>query len=628
MRPHERASYDRALGLGKAAPSEGDTIRAWERFLTGEPDAATPLAQIVIASWQRSLSLGVNPASRAAPLAAQGDRFFALRHRNRDLIIAAADIFRRLGGLLAESRCMMLLTDPFGIVLETAGDPRTLGDGEAIHLGAGGQWDEATIGTNGIGTALATGRAAQVHGPEHFCEGIKGWTCAAAPIRAPGSGKILGIVDISGPPTTYQRGNLALAVAAARQIETALAAHATHERARLLERCLQAMPSLGAGDMLAIDRAGRLVFTNHPPDRLPDLPGFGPDESIQDWAARLPEALREALRVDTVQLEGRIIGALVTRAPAPSARPATPVNGAFASIIGASDAMRQMVERAQQLAARRVPLLIQGETGTGKEVLVRAIHQAAGPASPLVLFNCGAATKELLGGDLFGHVRGAFTGATQEGRAGRFELAHGGILCLDEVGELPLDMQPMLLRVLEEGVVYRLGDTTPRKIDVRVIAMTNRDLRREAAAGRFRADLFYRLNVAGIEIPPLRARAGDVELLLAHFLETLSARHGVSPRSVSSAARAALHAYSWPGNVRELRNLVEGLLLTGAGPIECQELVPEIRETSPAADNIRLDEIGRMAMRRAIEAAGGNVSEAARKLGISRSTLHRRLREG
>jgi DNA-binding NtrC family response regulator len=329
-------------------------------------------------------------------------------------------------------------------------------------------------------------------------------------------------------------------------------------------------------------------------------------------------------------LDGSTVGALIVQAQKPRPRVTAPAPAweYFAQIIGNSLAIQETVARAMQLAPRRVALLIQGETGAGKEVMVRAIHAAADPAAPLVVFNCGAATKELLAAELFGHVRGAFTGALQEGRAGRFELAHGGILCLDEIGELPLDMQPILLRVLEEGVVYRVGDATPRKVDVWLIALTNRNLRQEVAAGRFRADLFYRLSVTTIEIPPLRARPGDVEILLDHYNRTLAEKHVVSQRIFTPAARAALAAYTWPGNVRELRNMVEGLLLTGSGEVTPDEFPPEIQDAGDTAaeDEFRLDDVGRQAISRAIQTAGGNLSEAARKLGIARSTLHRRIR--
>ncbi len=609
--------------------SDRDKMWAWERFLTGEPEAAIPLGNVVVSSWQRSLKLGVDPAGRAAPIAVVGEHFAKLRHRNRDLIAASADFLRRIEDIFSGSRCMMLLTDPDGVVLEAVGDNRTMAEAERIHLIAGGQWNEAVIGTNGIGTALATGQPAQVHATEHFCEGIKRWTCAAAPVCEPGTGRILGVVDISGPPSTYQRGNLSLAVATARQIETALAERAGRERVRLLERCLQRLPSVGDANILVIDRAGRVVYANAKGEPAGQtVPGFDPDEPVDRWFDRLPARLKVGGDFDPIQLDGQTVGAMLV---VPQRRSrivpmTTPAADPFAGIIGDSAALRQMIARAKNLASRRVSLLIHGETGVGKEVLVRALHAAGDPAAPLVMFNCGAATKELIAGELFGHVRGAFTGAMQEGRAGRFELAHGGILCLDEIGELPLDMQPVLLRALEEGVVYRLGDPTPRRVDIRLIAMTNRNLREEVRAGRFRADLFYRIGVTVIEIPPLRARDGDIQHLLAHYNRTLAAKHEVEPLKISPEALAALSGYAWPGNVRELRNLVEGLLLTCPGSeIHAADLPPEIVGLAPEDVPLRLEDVDRQTIRRAIATSGGNLSEAARKLGIARSTLHRRI---
>jgi transcriptional regulator of acetoin/glycerol metabolism len=611
--------------LEKNGLNDRDKIWAWERFLTGEPDAAIPLGNVVVSSWQRSLKLGVNPAGRAAPIAAAGDHFKKLQHRNRDLLAAAAEFLPRMGEVFADANCMMLLTDPNGVVLDAVGDKRTLQQAERIHLVAGGKWDEAVIGTNGIGTALATRQPAQVHASEHFCEGIKSWTCAAAPVCEPGTGRILGVVDISGPPSTYQRGNLSLAVATARQIETALAECAGRERVRLLERCLTRLPSLGPANILVIDRSGRIVFGNGgqllEPGQL--VPGFDPEEPVEHWLARLPATFR-AGDFDPITLNGRTVGAMIVipqrklKSPPAAADP-------FAAIIGESPAIRQMLARAKKLSARRVALLIQGETGVGKEVLVRAIHEAADAAAPCIMFNCGAASKELIASDMFGHVRGAYTGALQEGKPGRFELAHNGILCLDEIGELPLDLQPVLLRALEEGVVYRLGDATPRRFDVRLIAMTNRDLKAEVAAGRFRADLFYRISVTTINIPPLREREGDIALLLDHYNATLSARHNVPPLQYSAAARAALQNYAWPGNIRELRNFIEGLLLTAEPYVDLRDLPPEMAPTPPPLNAYSLDDLGRQAMQRAIAAANGNLTQAARKLGISRSTLHRRL---
>ncbi len=631
----------------------GDTMLAWERFLTGHPRAIAPATNFVVSSWQRSLALGVNPTSDAAPLLARGDDMHRLRLRHRELLSAAASVFAEMTHLFAGSRSIMLLTNPDGVVLEAVGDLYTLEQGQDVHLMQGGAWSEGVVGTNGIGTALATGRPAQVHAAEHFCEGIKRWTCAAAPVYDPESGSILGVVDISGPPATYQRNNLALAVTAARQIEATIGERAAQERMRLLEVCLHRLSGADAAGLVAIDRGGRLV---HATGRLPApvavgerLPGLDVSLAVEDWADRLPEGWRPEW-FSPVGYQGRTIGALLVvpdrsrAAPARGAAAASesdPQRSGFAAVIGASLSMASVLARARLLAERRVPVLIEGETGTGKELLARAIHGEPDPKRPFIAFNCGAVSKELVAGELFGHVRGAFTGATNEGRPGRFELAHQGTLCLDEIGEMPLDLQPVLLRALEEGVIYRLGDTTPRHVDVRLVAITNRTLRDEVAAGRFRRDLFYRISVTSLVVPPLREREGDVAVLVEHFNQRLAARHGVAPRRFDAAALAALAALPWSGNVRELRNVVESLLLTtpdvdvgredlpaellagAASPMPAPVARPVAKPVDvPAAS---LEQAEQETIRRALEQAHGNLADAARRLKISRSTLYRKL---
>ena len=230
-------------------------------------------------------------------------------------------------------------------------------------------------------------------------------------------------------------------------------------------------------------------------------------------------------------------------------------------------------------------------------------------------------------------MRGAYTGATNEGRAGRFELAHGGTLCLDEIGELPLELQPVLLRALEEGVVCRLGEAKPRRVDVRLLAMSNRDLLEEVEAGRFRRDLYHRISVTRIRVPPLRERESDIELLTEHFNHRMAARHGVASRSFGPEVKALLRGYAWPGNVRELRNVVESLLLTSSeNAVHCDELPAELLKAAGAAPSVvnaapasSLEESERLAIVRAVQRVHGNLAQAARSLGISRSTLYRKV---
>jgi len=615
-------------------PEAADTMAAWERFLTGDPAAAVPARNFVVASWLRSQQLGVNPTGRSAPLVARGEAVACLRRRHADLISAAAQVFTEVADIFSGSRSIMLLTNNDGVVLDAVGDRHTLAQGESIHLTRGGNWNEDAIGTNGIGTALATGRPAQVHAAEHFCEGIKAWTCAAAPIFEPGSGAMLGVVDISGPPSTYQRNNLSLAVSTARQIEMVLADRAANERMRLLEVCLDRISEADVAGMVAIDRAGRLV---HRTGRVPGLvelgrrvPGLDGSTAVEEWADRLPEGLR-AEWFSPVTVDGRAIGAVLV-VPART-RSATPDRqGAFDAILGRSGAVLEAVGRARQLVGKQVPVLIEGETGVGKELFARAIHFAHDPRRPFIVLNCGAVAKDLLAAELFGHVRGAFTGATNEGRAGRFELAIGGTLCLDEIGELPLDLQPFLLRVLEEGVIYRLGDGQPRRVEVRLLALTNRTLLDEVAAGRFRRDLYHRISVTRICPPPLRERHGDLELLVEHFNTALADRHEVPRRRFGPDVLRLLAAYHWPGNVRELRNVVESLLLMSDAPeVRLDELAAGLSSepigAAPAASETpaSLEATERAAIVAAVRLCHGNLTAAARSLGVSRSTLYRKV---
>ncbi len=307
-------------------------------------------------------------------------------------------------------------------------------------------------------------------------------------------------------------------------------------------------------------------------------------------------------------------------------------------LIGRSPALQQLINSAQMVAAADVTVLIQGESGTGKECLASALHAAGRRAKrPFVALNCAAVPEELFESELFGHCKGAFTGALQE-RQGYIEKAHGGVLFLDEIGELSLSAQAKLLRFLETHSYQKVGEATPREVDVQVLAATNRDLYAQVDSGHFRQDLFYRLNVVPLNLPPLRERQGDMAVLLKHFTAQLADKHQLSAPTYNRAAMKMLNAYRWSGNVRELRNFCERMLILCAGrEIDIHNLPPEIRGMSPASsssDTFRLPAQGidfqsleADLLQQALDLAQGNRSQAARLLGLSRDTFLYRLQK-
>ena len=301
----------------------------------------------------------------------------------------------------------------------------------------------------------------------------------------------------------------------------------------------------------------------------------------------------------------------------------------FHGMVTVAPSMKELFRLIERVARTDFSVLLRGETGTGKDLVARALHAlSARRAQPFLGVNCATFTVELLASELFGHVRGAFTGAVSD-RKGLFARADGGTLFLDEVAEIDLAIQSRLLRVLEERKFVPVGGTDPQEVDVRIMAATHEALRTEVEAGRFREDLMYRIRVVPIFLPPLRERLGDVDALAAHFIARLNAKGLRHVEAIDDDARAAMAAHPWPGNVRELRNVLEYAFAVGEGPvITLAELTPELRGEPPRSRRARSAvQRERERLLAALQACGGRRGEAARALGISRSTFWRKCRE-
>ncbi len=641
-------------------------MTAWESFLKGDDGRCNTLRSLVDRSWRRCQQARVDPDRQHAPPPIADHALHDLIQTNGDLLEASAPVMACARDFLSETGTMMLLADTQCTILTMEGDPATMDTASSIQLVPGVSWAERLCGTNAIGTALAVGQPVQIHSSEHYCAGIKRWTCSAAVIRHPQDGEILGVIDVSGLSETYSRQSLALAVTTASRIENRLATREMELRYRLLEGTMDRWSACAGDGLVLFDRRGWPVKINEyaaaaiaarggdlnvaAPARLPAmaLTHGSPSAPI----GPLPAWMSDDWLVPVMN-KGQHIGTLLVmpvprsgrptpRPEAVAARPTAPRPRNFASIVSHHPPLLAAVDKARQLARSRVPVLLLGETGVGKEEFARGIHEASPSAGgTYVALNCGGLSRDLLASELFGYAEGAFPGARKGGLMGKIEAADGGTLFLDEIGEMPLDLQPHLLRVLEEGELYRLGENTPRKVNFRLVAATHRNLREEVAAGRFRMDLYYRVAVTTLHLPPLRERSEDILPLADLFLERFTTAHHTGPRTLGPGVLERLQAYAWPGNVRELRNAIESMVLMSGTPvIGMDALPPELAgctgevsadnttgpqpKAAPAVCSMAEGELE--LIRRAIAATGGNLTGAARQLGVAKSTLYLKLK--
>jgi transcriptional regulator of acetoin/glycerol metabolism len=630
---------------------EREVRRAWEKFVE-RGVAPTGMRTAVAASWQRSLAHHVLVESTMAPLLAEAELF---RHRSKhaQLLHAARPALASSGAFLSEANSMMILTDPSGVIIDTQGDARAIDAGRENHLEHGGRWSEADIGTNAIGTAMAEARPVQIHGPEHFCADIQRWTCAAAPVRHPLDGEILGVVDISGPASTFSPQSLAFAVSASQHVEGLLAQATKCDHEQLLRRFLSKRSLWLSEEIIVLDRRGAIVHATEGALAIvrrgrPEMIDGGAMRCLkavafERWADKIGELLLD-VSTELVTDEANDVGAIIvlharrrsanadktiqkdgasfnprdrSGRPALEASPhrSAAAGGAFVAIDPKVIAIVRQVETA---AARKMPILIRGETGTGKEQLARHAHLASGRRGAFVPVNCAALPESLVEAELFGYADGAFTGARRGGAIGLVKEADGGTLFLDEIGDMPVALQAVLLRLLDDWTVRPIGGARA-KVDVFLVSATNASLDTAIAEGRFRADLLYRLNTLEATLPPLAERS-DFPAIVRHLLTAIDPRC-----EITSATIAGLAERAWPGNIRELRNVLARLTLAAANGV-IDELAAKaaigLQLPKPSSS---LHEMQRTRVLAVHADSAGNVSETARRLGVSRNTVYRAL---
>src|SRR5258705_3585357 len=581
-------------------------------------------------------------------------------------------VLERFGEELRETQDMLALCDADGYVLATGGHPRVIEETAEINLSIGGSWNEQSAGTNGIGTALAEGRTVQVTGAEHYVAAWQRWVCTGAPIRHPITGETLAVIDVTGYKEKAQIHTCLAVQATAALIEQRLLLELTLDEKLLCERLFARVNGMPSDAMLAVDRRGRVVQLNAAAERLLTVRRPSGGQTLRDELGPVVEAALErsgghpegyeqtigsrALggQVRIVMLpvlrDRRPIGAVVVlslgepgrladrgrrmRAENLALREEVDETSMFEEIVGTSAPLGAVLARVSRVAPTDSTVLITGETGTGKELVARAIHRGSGRSShPFVSVNCAAIPQALIASELFGHEKGAFTGALER-RLGRFELADGGAIFLDEAGDLPSDTQLALLRVLQEREFERVGGNRSIRVDVPVIAATNRDLSAAMAADAFRSDLFYRLDVFPIEMPALRDRQEDIPLLVAYFVDRYARKVGKTIENIDQRTFEILQGYSWPGNIRELQNVVERSVIiseTQTFAIDASWLRRELPKRPHPAQSLARDLVARerAAIETALAASRGRVSGpsgAAAKLGIPGSTLDSKIR--
>ncbi|MDR3577180.1 MAG: sigma 54-interacting transcriptional regulator [Anaerolineaceae bacterium] len=643
--------------------------KEWENFIqTGKLCSDEVISAEVLSSWARSKNRGIDPNN--VPNVMLSEEELGLRiERNSQLLKVATPFLQAIAENVEGTGFRVDLFDADQYLLWYCGDRKVLEDSEKRSLIRPGICrSEATCGTNAINLAALLEKPVQLIGPEHYNVALQHWTCSAVPIKDE-SGKVIAVINAAGYYWLIHRHTLGMMTALGKSIEYCLMQRSIRKELEQTNSFNNEIIESITDALIVVNTDGRVAMANKAAKNAlgteaQDIIGYTAealweqnnpfDEVLSTEQAILDREISFVRKGKTIRLVGTIRpinfrekglqGVIGTFRGINHTRGMIKnfvgwkAHFSFENLIGESQDFRQAIRLAKETAKMGSNILIQGESGTGKELFAQAIHTASDYSEgPFVVVNCAAIPSGLLESELFGYEGGAFTGAKKGGQPGKFELAEGGTFFLDEINSLPIEMQAKLLRTLQNKTVIRLGGTEEIPIKVRVIAASNTDIWQMVQRGEFREDLFYRINVITVNIPPLRDRENDIELLVQGILGA----KGMPADIMDVSAIDVLKGYNWPGNIRELENVLERSFVLakarGATTIAAEDVLtyPGINRETKKVDmrpgpvgkeTPGLKSVEKEAIMRALLASNGNISVAANSLGVARNTLYRKMK--
>jgi sigma-54 dependent transcriptional regulator, acetoin dehydrogenase operon transcriptional activator AcoR len=616
------------------------------------------VAEAIERSWRRCLTNGVDIEAPSNLQVLTAKELADRQDKNRLLITNAESEIMMLSEQVSHTNSLVILTDDDGVILRTVGDVTAANEMQRASLLPGASWSEEHRGTNAIGTALMEKQEVSVQGHEHYMAYHHALSCAAVPIFD-AKNQLLATLDVTNDLRTPQQHTLALVKMAAQMIENRLFRANSqadfsihfHSRAEFIDTMWEGVAMFTEdGKLESINRSGQFQFNLNTNDRnlLTDDVRF---DQLFDFA--MPELQRRISFQDKLIFPIQLHNGAKFFARVESLKPlktqyvgnpkqhANKRAASFNLLDSGDPQIASVIKQVKQVVDRDIPILIQGETGVGKELFARAIHDAGeNQNKPWVAVNCAALPEGLIETELFGYEEGAFTGAKRKGSVGRIEQADGGTLFLDEIGDMPLSLQARLLRVLQERTVMPLGGTKPKSVKFSLISATNQKLKEKVAAGEFRSDLYYRINSLSVSLPALRERI-DLEQLIQLILQIEQVAHA----EFTPQAMQVFNSHPWPGNIRQLHNVIRtAIALADGNPIEVvhftkdfmDELVAVVDSDAKTSDEaISLKSITNRShfkqaenelVQLAMQQHNGNISAVARQLGVSRNTLYRKLK--